>query len=956
MNNLKKVLALVVAVAMLASFGFVASAADFSDVASNANYADAVNLLSNLGIINGYEDGTFRPDNTITRAEVAAIMVRMLGAEDSVEPGATVFTDVPADNWASGYINEAQARGIIDGMGDGTFAPNAEVTYEQVVKMLVCALGYEPAAAANGGYPTGYLYYASRIGVTKGVSGTTGQAASRATVAKLVYNSLEIDLMDQKSFSTGLYGINFEVQEGKTILTEYLELEKVDAVVVDTYLSNSDYEDGNDKASLVITKNYASADVKVDYEVSEVPQKFVADNTDAATLLGYSVVAYVGENEDGDDEIFAIAEKAGKNTLTVLDTDDIVELKVVTNNKSGEDETIVEYYKTSSSRSTSTANIDYTIANKDFDADFDATGYNVVVNGFNNADYATGVKFDLFTNYKDIDDVTFLDNDGDGDFEFIFVNFFTTDGVEFVVDSIDLEDYYLEGVDNTGSLVIDNDNADVLYTVVKDGRIADFADIEEGDVVTVLDDSNTTSVKTIYVSSTVVEGTIDEVEDDDKFAISGTQYKVSPYALALGNIKYDEEAGGKRTAKLAAGDEGIYYINYLGKIAYVDTINSISGADYVYIINADTSTGDFNDSSEIIKVVNAQGAVQVLTIKSKKVDVYGDNGLVLEDVEDDAANNEIKAYLAANPRGGIAKLDTNAAGEVTAIYFPGADDFDYQDRYADDATTKDREYSEVKSTYGTITLKADTVVFNVDSGEEDLEDAVTASTVGNLFVDGSSYSFIAYGEDVSDEAEAIVTTDAKTAFDPEAPVMVVTAKTKVVSDDDETTYKITGVMGGETVSVIVDPDESSDADDVVKGNIIIFSKSASGFAQDVAVLFDSTEDNAIGTVAGVTGDISTNVAEKDIVNVAFGKIVDKGTNSFELEGINDDKGDAISYMAASGCNYISVEKSGKSINVKSAGSSIVRKSTDAASYYAFVKTTEDEIDEVTDVVVFKSFD
>ena len=99
MRNLKKVLALVVAVAMIASMGLVASAASYSDVAANASYADAVNLLSNLGIIKGYEDGTFKPDNTVTRAEAATMIVRMLALDDEVEAGDTNFTDVAADTF-----------------------------------------------------------------------------------------------------------------------------------------------------------------------------------------------------------------------------------------------------------------------------------------------------------------------------------------------------------------------------------------------------------------------------------------------------------------------------------------------------------------------------------------------------------------------------------------------------------------------------------------------------------------------------------------------------------------------------------------------------------------------------------------------------------------------------------------------------------------------------------------
>ncbi len=166
----------------------------FSDVNKNQDFYKAVTYLSENGILTGYPDGTFRPYDTITRAEAATVMVRMLGLEDRAVQGRTSFTDVPADNWASGYINVSEAEGIIDGMGDGTFAPNSEVTYEQIVKMVVCALGYEPEAVRNGGYPSGYLRVAgSQLDITDGVSGTVGNAASRATVAMIIYNAMMIN-------------------------------------------------------------------------------------------------------------------------------------------------------------------------------------------------------------------------------------------------------------------------------------------------------------------------------------------------------------------------------------------------------------------------------------------------------------------------------------------------------------------------------------------------------------------------------------------------------------------------------------------------------------------------------------------------------------------------------------------------------------------------------------------
>lgn len=101
-------------------------------------------MLSSLGILEGYEDGTFKPEGTITRAEFAAVTVRLLGAEDSAQGaiGGGQFSDVPDDQWFAGYVNYAASLGIINGMGRrGTFAPQEPVKYQEAVKMLVCMLG-----------------------------------------------------------------------------------------------------------------------------------------------------------------------------------------------------------------------------------------------------------------------------------------------------------------------------------------------------------------------------------------------------------------------------------------------------------------------------------------------------------------------------------------------------------------------------------------------------------------------------------------------------------------------------------------------------------------------------------------------------------------------------------------------------------------------------------------------
>ncbi|MCD8049640.1 MAG: S-layer homology domain-containing protein [Clostridia bacterium] len=935
---------------MIASFGCIAYAKDFSDVASTASYADAVNLLSNLGIITGYEDGTFRPDETITRAETATIMVRMLGMDDNIEQGDSTFTDVSASDWFSGYVNKAWEAGIINGMGDGTFAPNDNVTYEQVVKMLVCALGYEPAATAAGDYPTGYLAIAAnnKIGLVKGVSGTVGQAASRATVAKLVYNALEIELMDQTEWTTGINGGTWSVQEGKTILSEYLEMEKVDGVVVSTYISDPDYDIDDDRMiDIVVTKNYAEdeGNTSTDYPAGD-RYSFVANQTDAATFLGYTVVAYAGEDDDGNDAIFAVAEKSGRNSTTVVDVDLFATDNTnweISEGDAGLVGTVV-YYKSDSAKTTSKAKLENTI--KGYYASDDELEQvdNIIINGFLRDDYDDSVATDFaFETLEDlgVDDVTFIDNDSDGDFEYVIVNIYSDNGQEFVVDSIDLDDLYLEGMEGEG-LELDYDEN--LITIIRDGEIVEFSEIQEGDTVTVLDDSQT--VLTLYVSSTIIEGTIDEV-DDDEYTINGNEYKISTYTDYV-----DED-------DLSAGDEGVFYINAFGKIAYADDVNSIASADYYYIIDASENEGDFGDIEYLIKVVTHTGSIEVLTLKTTKVDVYDSDGSFYDDLDDDEAWAYISQFEDTLD-GSIIKLDLDSTGKVKKIYLPGADDFNEYTKYENDAEDEDRTYSESRGTYGTYTLPSDIVVFNIDTDEDDLEDAVTASTVGNIFVDDSSYSFKAYGKDL-DNIDALVTTDAKTAFDPEAPVMVVT-KTSQVTNGDDDTWKLTGMVAGSTVSVVVDPDEDQDPlAEIEKGNVIIYSTNTAGLAENVYVLFDANEDS-LGTIQSETDKIVLTPSDDD-VNIAAGWVVEKKSSYFRIsdirtDEITDDEIEDIEEMyvpADEGCNYTVVEKTGNSITVTKGSSASVKKSV-SNPLYVFIKTVEDAEDEVTDVVIYKGYD
>ena len=115
---------------------------NYTDVPADAWYNNAVSTLSNAGIIDGYEDGTFKPDGNITRAEFATIAVRFF---EATYDGGDLFSDI-AGHWAQDYINEAANAGIVDGYPDGTFRPQQYITRAEAMTMVNRTIDRHPDA------------------------------------------------------------------------------------------------------------------------------------------------------------------------------------------------------------------------------------------------------------------------------------------------------------------------------------------------------------------------------------------------------------------------------------------------------------------------------------------------------------------------------------------------------------------------------------------------------------------------------------------------------------------------------------------------------------------------------------------------------------------------------------------------------------------------------------------
>jgi len=172
----------------------------FRDVQQGSWDDGPVQYLASLGVISGYPDGTFRPDQLVTRAQFAKILVGAMGWQ-IVSPQSGHFRDVTPGSWAYGYIETAVAHGVISGYPDGTFRPVAYVTRAELAKMVSVARSWFMDSPYDGSFtdasPGDWFYqYAMMMhsaGVMDGYSDGTfrpNAPATRAQVAKITSLSL----------------------------------------------------------------------------------------------------------------------------------------------------------------------------------------------------------------------------------------------------------------------------------------------------------------------------------------------------------------------------------------------------------------------------------------------------------------------------------------------------------------------------------------------------------------------------------------------------------------------------------------------------------------------------------------------------------------------------------------------------------------------------------------------
>lgn len=292
---MKKVLSLVLVIAMVLSSMSFAFASTFADIA-DTDYEEAIETLIALGVIDGYDDGSFKPEKTVTRAEMAKLMVQLLGYGNLTAGQKSNFTDTQG-HWADAWISIAAGRGIVVGTGNGKFDPERTVSYDEVLTMLVRGLGYTDSCneLKNMTWPTNFKVKAAELNITKNVDMKVNDA-DRGGVAQAMRNALDQQLVKVNS-------------DGDVV--KQFKTEKV---------ADSSYY--TDKPINLITLVAAEKEITVDFDHLDPTSKdYAGDRVDLSKYLFQKVTVYCNRNNDK--EVVYIGDA---DSVTYSDTVDSVEV------------------------------------------------------------------------------------------------------------------------------------------------------------------------------------------------------------------------------------------------------------------------------------------------------------------------------------------------------------------------------------------------------------------------------------------------------------------------------------------------------------------------------------------------------------------------------------------------------------------------------------------------------
>jgi hypothetical protein len=934
-KNLKKAISAVIALAVAGSMvpASLAAKVTLTDVLDTASYATAVNTLVALGVISGYpEDNTFRPDNLITRAEVTKVVVAALNQTAAAEnmKGSTNFSDVAADFWGSGYINAGVQNGFINGRDDGTFDPQANVSYAEIVKMLVATMGYEQYADYMGGYPNGYIAIANSEGVTAGVNAKADDKVTRAQVAQLVYNAMNTPIVQESGFVQTETGIrpNVVKMDGtkngstevtyKTLLTEYFDAYYLEGYVVGTKKSGASVEfdevefavakaekydlDEFDHDSGFTTKNNisdAAADVKWTVNVGD---------TDALAYEGVYASAIVMIDEYDDCHMISFMPSGKNKTVsfdaTLLDTSDYEDANgdILANpfqNVSNVDR--LAFFQST----TATKASEYRLY-EDNTGDLSLTIY---VNGVKVVEPVDGetAALEALSTYvvnNNVGKVELVDTfKTDNKYDTIFVSYYATAQVSSATASsgkVVFENNTL----NATSITLDDEDEELEYHIYYNGEEITVAELKEDDVLSIAFDvtASNSGLKNsliaskfydIYVSREVKTGKLSGMNDSDEIVtIAGEQYSF------VGD--YDNQV-----ADMVMSDEYTLYVDYFGRIYSYET--NVSAAKYAIL---DRFTWNTSDEAYRAVLYTAEGTSKTYVFSNGTSSKVLKDGVLYADLdvdEDDTLGDTAEHGNAKDDAvwdlmyDGSTKKNieervikykvSSSTGELTYVEFLSAQ---ATSGVVENGELVKKEFKAKNNTIGSVKLSdATKIVDAIEYMTTEKTVDFAMATIASL-TDDTPYLSYAFGEKFSDGTYPfVIITAADGSYNESTRFAVVTGSaTSSSTEAGDLVYEIPVLYKGEATTLTAIEDIEDEVNALNKGDVFFFLTDSNSYVDEIDVIFTTG-----GTISYKNLVEKSIVENNDTVLVGPNKLVrypssDKASEDFE-EAWFTNKADAI---------------------------------------------------------------
>ena len=291
-------LALVMVLSMMVVGAGAVSIDDFTDADEIVN-TEAVTTMVSLGVIDGNDDGSYNHTGVVKRGEMAKLIAVMLngGKDPTLGETPVVFADT-AGHWAQNYISYVANLHIIDGRGDGTFGPNDDVTGAEAAKMILTALGYrsdlEGFTGAN--WAINVQSVANQIDLFDGLAINPDEGLSRDDTAQMLYNAVQSDMVEYRNLEGSYDGIVYPqpingVDHNSTVLWERFQVRKVEGVVQATSLLSLEDSGTTVAGKARLTDIEYNGEPWEDTDGDPIPVTYPVEIDTA--LLGQRVVIYV---------------------------------------------------------------------------------------------------------------------------------------------------------------------------------------------------------------------------------------------------------------------------------------------------------------------------------------------------------------------------------------------------------------------------------------------------------------------------------------------------------------------------------------------------------------------------------------------------------------------------------------------------------------------------------------